>query len=166
MTPLGSRPDVLIERTGANVAVRNMHGLLVPVAARRARFAVENWLQDDGDMASMSEAAGRQGWSCAGDFACRMDIEGYSIAYLREGADTDLHCRGVDIVVSDFPLRGACRGAALRIDRFDVWRHGAHAIFIRDGTIRVTTAAEQRGTRPWTTPPVARASIKEAEGVD
>ena len=141
-------------------------GLLVPVAPRRARFAVENWLQDDGDMASMAEAAARLGWNCADEFACRMDIDGYSIAYLREGADTGLHCLGVDIVISDFPLRGACRGAGLRIDRFDVWRHGAHAIFLRDGVIRVTTAAEQRGSRPWTTPPVARVSIREAEQMD
>ena len=166
LAPLGSRPDVLIERTGANVAVRNGDGLLVPVADRRARFAVENWLQDDGDMASMAEAAARQGWTCADDFACRMDLEGYSIAYLREGADTALHCRDVDIAISDFPLRGACRGAGLRIDRFDVWRQGAHAIFLRDGAIRVTTAAEERGSRPWTTPPVARASIREAEQMD
>jgi len=160
LAPLGSRPDVLIERTGANVAVRNGDGLLVPVAHRRARFAVENWLQDDGDLASMAEAAARQGWTCADDFACRMDLEGHRIAYLREGADTDLHCSGADIVISDFPLRGACRGVALRIDRFDVWRHGAHAIFIRGGVIRVTTAAEERGMRPWTTPPVARSTIR------
>jgi len=160
--PFVSRPDILIERTGANVAVRNADGLLVPVAARRSRFAVENWLQEDGDMASMGEAAARPGWSCSDD-ACRMDVKGYWIAYLREGADTDGACRGIDIVVTDFPLRGACAQVPVRIDRFDVWRHGAHAVFIHDGAIEVTTAAEHRGTRPWATPPVPRRSIRENE---
>jgi competence protein ComEC len=163
VAPFGSRPDILIERTGANVAVRNADGLLVPVAARRSRFAVENWLQEDGDMASMGEAAARPGWSCSDD-ACRMDVKGYRIAYLREGVDTDPGaCRDIDILVTDFPLRGACAQVPVRIDRFDVWRHGAHAIFIRDGAIEVTTAAEHRGTRPWATPPVPRRSIREDE---
>jgi hypothetical protein len=135
------------------VAVRNGDGLLVPVAARRSRFAVENWLQEDGDMATMQEAAARPGWTCSDD-ACRMELKGYRVAYLREGADTARACRGVDILVTDFPLRGACRDVPVRIDRFDVWRHGSYAVFVRDGSIEVTTAAEHRGLRPWTTPPV------------
>ncbi|MFW6076377.1 MAG: ComEC/Rec2 family competence protein, partial [Hyphomicrobiales bacterium] len=163
LAPFGSRPDILVERTGGNVAVRNADGLLVPVAARRKRFAVENWLEEDGDLASMAEAAARPGWTCPADDACRMDIQGHRVAYLREGVDTATHCRGVDILVTDFPLRGACAHVPVRIDRFDVWRHGAYAIFIRDGTIRVTTAADHRGLRPWTTPPVPRRSIREGE---
>jgi competence protein ComEC len=164
LAPFGSRPDILIERTGANVAVRNADGLLVPVAARRARFAVENWLQEDGDMATMKEAAERPGWNCVDDDACWIDLKGYRVAYLREGADIATHCRGVDIVITDFPLRGACAEVPVRIDRFDVWRHGSYAIFIRDDNIRVTTAAEHRGLRPWTTSPVPRRSIREDEG--
>jgi competence protein ComEC len=162
--PFGSRPDILIERTAANVAVRNADGLLVPVAARRSRFAVENWLQEDGDMASMSEAAERPGWTCSDDKACRMMLKGYQVAYLHEdaeGSDPGRLCRGVDVVIAAFPLRRACRDVPVRIDRFDVWRHGAHAIFIRDGAIEVTTAAEHRGARPWATPPVPRRSIRE-----
>jgi competence protein ComEC len=163
LAPLGSRPDILIERSGANVAARNPDGLLVPVAPRRARFAVENWLQEDGDMAGMREAAERPGWTCAEEVACRMAVKGYRVAYLREGADTVRECRDVDIVITDFPLRRACREVPVRIDRFDVWRHGSHAITIRNGAIQVTTAAEQRGLRPWTTPPVARRLIREVE---
>lgn len=161
VAPLGDRPDILIERTGANVAVRNAEGLLVPVAARRARFAVENWLEENGDMATMAEAAERPGWSCSDEHVCRMDVKGHRVAYAREGADIAAACRDVDILVADFPLRGACRHVPLRIDRFDVWRHGAHAVFIRDGSVSVTSAAQLRGARPWASPPVARASIRE-----
>ncbi len=35
------------------------------------------------------------------------------------------------------------------IDRFDVWRHGAHAVFVDgDGTIRVVMARSRQGDRP------------------
>jgi competence protein ComEC len=162
MSPFTSRPDILIERTGANVAVRNDTGLLVPAAPRRSRFAVENWLQQDGDNVTMSQAAGRHGWTCS-DNACRAAVKGYRVAYLNEGADADRACRDIDIVIADFPLRGDCREVPVRIDRFDVWRHGSHAISIRGGATQITTAAEQRGSRPWATPPVPRRSIREAD---
>jgi competence protein ComEC len=163
LAPFGSRPDVLVERTGANVAVRNGDGLLVPVAARRASFAVENWLQEDGDLVAMADAAARPGWTCPVDDACWMDVKGFRVAYLREGVDAAAHCRNVDILVTDFPLRGACRQVPVRIDRFDVWRNGAYALFVRNGGIEVTTAADHRGMRPWTTPPVARWRTREGE---
>lgn len=164
LAPLGDRPDILIERAGSNVAARNAEGLLVPVEPRRSRFAVEKWLQQDGDMASMEEAAERPGWTCSDERACRMTVKGRLVAYLHEeaeGHDADQLCRGADIVIAAFPLRRACRNVPLRIDRFDVWRHGAHALSIDDDEIRVTTAAGLRGARPWATPPVARASIRE-----
>jgi competence protein ComEC len=163
LAPFGSRPDILVERTGANVAVRNGDGLLVPVAARRASFAVENWLQNDGDLVAMADAAARPGWTCPVDDACWMDLKGHRVAYLREGVDTATYCHGVDILVTDFPLRGACAQVPVRIDRFDVWRNGAYAVFVRDGGIKVTTAADHRGLRPWTTPPVARWRTREGE---
>ena len=163
LAPFGSRPDILVERSGANVAVRNGDGLLVPVAARRASFAVENWLQNDGDLVTMADAAARPGWTCPVDDACWMELKGLRVAYLREGVDAATYCRGVDILVTDFPLRRACAHVPVRIDRFDVWRNGAYALFVRDGGIEVTTAAAQRGLRPWTTPPVARWRTREGE---
>jgi competence protein ComEC len=54
------------------------------------------------------------------------------------------------------PLRGACRTIDLRIDRFDVWRNGAYALFIDAQGIRVETAREGRGQRPWVTRPERR----------
>jgi hypothetical protein len=46
------------------------------------------------------------------------------------------------------------------IDRFDVWQHSAHAVFVnRDGTIRAVTARSLQGDRPWTHSPVARRQV-------
>jgi len=47
------------------------------------------------------------------------------------------------------PVRGPCPSAHLVVDRFDVWRAGAHVIWLSDGEIRVETASGQRGRRPW-----------------
>ena len=42
-------------------------------------------------------------------------------------------------------MRGPCPSARLVIDRFDVWRQGAHAIWLtRNGPV-VRTAAQSRG---------------------
>jgi competence protein ComEC len=131
---LGPRPDILIERTPATLAARMQEGELVPAYARRGRFAVERWLLADGDGADLAQAA-----------------------------KPPQDCRTVDIVVSANPLRRTCgypTSQQLHIDRFDVWRNGAHAIRITaGGKPEVTTAGEVSGTRPWVHEPVARRKI-------
>jgi competence protein ComEC len=43
------------------------------------------------------------------------------------------------------------------IDRFDLWREGAHAIWIDEaGIVRVETVASMRGVRPWVQQPKRR----------
>jgi competence protein ComEC len=152
---LTPRPDVLIERTGRNVAIRNGADELVIANPRRSRFAVERWLIADGDDASPSESAGRQGWQCAGHL-CLAVVKDKRIAFAQAEAEGKLTCPDADILVAGFPLRKACSSIPLRIDRFDVWRMGAHALFIDGGTIRTQTARSVRGARPWVTEPRAR----------
>ena len=60
-------------------------------------------------------------------------------------------CRNADLVVSPEPLRGlACD--AMVIDRFDLWREGAHAIWLSSTRIRTESVSDRRGQRPWTRP--------------
>lgn len=159
---LGPRPDILIERTAATLAARIQEGELVPAYARRGRFAVERWLLADGDGADLAQAAKRSGWSCADDM-CRGQVKGKSLLWLGRKAQPPQDCRTVDIVVSANPLRRTCgypTSQQLHIDRFDVWRNGAHAIRITaGGKPEVTTAREVSGTRPWVHEPVARRKI-------
>jgi competence protein ComEC len=159
---LGPRPDILIERTAATMAARMHEGELVPVYARRGRFAVERWLLADGDGADLAQAAQRAGWSCADDM-CRGHVKGKTVLWLGRKAQPPQDCRTVDIVVSANPLRRTCGYPTLQqlhIDRFDVWRNGAHAIHITaDGKPEVTTAREVSGTRAWVYAPVARRKI-------
>lgn len=163
---LGPRPDILIERSAATMAARMHEDGLVPVYARRGRFAVERWLLADGDDADPAQAAQRAGWSCADDM-CRGQVKGRSIVWLGRKAKPPPDCRTVDIVVSANPLRRTCgypTAQQLHIDRFDVWRNGAHAVHITvDGKLEVTTAREVSGTRGWVHEPVARRKILQVD---
>jgi competence protein ComEC len=148
-------PDILIERTAANMAYRNDAGDLVFAAARGGKFAGEKWLQSNGEEASFKEASARKGWICVGR-SCRVTLSGKAIAYFTEGEGDQPSCDGLDIVVANYPLRGACTSVALRIDRFDVWRNGAHAVSIDEGVVALATAKAMSGTRPWVVNPVSR----------
>ncbi len=148
-------PDILIERAGANVAVRNADGLLVPAVPRRARFTVEKWLSADGDEAPPGEAAKRKGWTCAAT-RCDTTVKGKRLAYVLRAEGKPIDCAGLAILISDAPLRGACRSVPLRIDRFDLWRNGAHALTVTPDRTLVSTARGAEGQRPWTVVPERR----------
>jgi len=149
------QPDLLVEARGQNVAVRNAAGELVPAQPRRARFAVEKWLQATGDEASLAVAARRTGWSCRGS-RCEAEVRGRLVVYLSGGEGGIVDCHGADIVIAAFPLRGACRHARLRIDRFDLWRRGSHAIYLSGPDSMVRTARGEQGRRPWVVVPEPR----------
>jgi competence protein ComEC len=155
LTTMVERPDVIIERTGRNVALRNEAGELVLASPGRSRFAAERWLLADGDGAPPARAAGRQGFHCK-DSICIGMSKNKRIAYADKKAEGKLTCPNADVLIAAFPLRGACKTIALRIDRFDVWREGAHALFIENGRILVETARQRRGDRPWVTKPQRR----------
>jgi competence protein ComEC len=155
-------PDILIERAGKNVAARDEHGRIVPALDRRARFVTGKWLLSDGDTTSPRSAAARPLWNC-GNAICRASVKSVTVLYARAAAEKTLStalCAGVDVLIAEFPLRGRCIGVAERIDRFDLWRHGAHAIYLSGRQVRIETARDRRGNRPWVVEPVARYKIR------
>jgi competence protein ComEC len=83
-------------------------------------------------------------------------VRGKRIAFMEKGAEGKFECPEADVLISAFPLRGACRETGLRIDRFDVWRNGAHALYIEGQSIRTETARRARGQRPWVIEPKPR----------
>ena len=153
------RPLLLVEAEGRTVAVRGAEGGLVPLPGRRGRFVIGQWLLSEGDATPPGEAAKRAGWSCR-DGVCEAASAPGRVLYIARGAPPPPGCGAAAIVVAADPLYGRCGGAGLVIDRFDLWRRGAHAVYAApDGGLRVETAAGLRGERPWTIAPVPRASI-------
>jgi competence protein ComEC len=165
---MGAKPDILVERRGATVAIRSESGLLVLPLQRLARFSVEKWLLREGDAAGFAHAVKRPGWQCSGT-VCRAVVRGSRLVYLRhDTARGDLArlCGTAEIVIAAVPLRGACRQARLSIDRFDLWRTGAHAIYSEGANAwRVVTVRDALGSRPWVIQPAPRASLRAGEAV-
>ena len=151
------QPDVYIERSGQNVAIRDAQGLLVPAYPRRARFTVEKWLQANGEEAKLADSAKRPGWTCTGN-RCEAELKGKRIAYVSKAEGQPIDCAGIAVLIADFPLRGACASVPTRIDRFDLWRHGAYVVtFTPEATI-IGTAAGAQGNRPWSLRPERRST--------
>lgn len=149
------RPKLLIEDRGSNVAIMDNEGNYVLADPRKGKFAAVKWLQANGQVERVDEAAARPGWTCQ-DNMCFSDLAPMSVGYIHEQPDADWECPPVDIVVADFPLRHACSEAKLRIDRFDVWKHGAHAVYFEGGRYRIETSRGSQGDRPWVFVPRAR----------
>ncbi len=148
----GARPDVLIDRDGALAAVRGNNGLLGLTSARSS-YAAEQWLRHDGDRREPKLAAQPSSLHCDAE-GCVWREEGRPLVAFPEGIDalTD-DCAKADVIIATVPvprrLRAHCR-AQLVIDRFDLWRNGAVALYYEeDGGIRMETSRDERGRRPW-----------------
>ena len=62
-------------------------------------------------------------------------------------------CGRAALVVSAEPVRGRCRARVM--DRFSVWRDGAHAVWFGSTGVKVLSDRAFRGDRPWV-PPMPR----------
>jgi competence protein ComEC len=149
------RADILIEERGSNVAVLDGTLHYVFADAHKGKFAADKWLNRNGELSKLADAASSPGWSCV-ERMCFTDLAPKSIAYVHEQPDPNWTCPPVDILIADFPLRKACKDIPIRIDRFDVWKHGAHAIRFANGEVQIETVKGVQGERPWVYVPRAR----------
>jgi competence protein ComEC len=146
-----AQPDVIVNPTGRVIALKGSSGhaaLASPGASRFEREAIAARL----GLASLPGLPeGRAGSLACSRAACTLaGPGGQTILLLRPGPE-ETRCGDAALVVSPEPLRGRCRPAPV-IDRFSVWRDGAHAAwFTRDG-VRVVSDRSLRGDRPWVAP--------------
>ena len=147
----GARPDVLIDREGALAAIRMADGRLALTSAR-ASYAAGQWLRRDGDPRKPAEA--KADFLRCDALGCLWREEGRPVIALPATHDALTEdCETAQIVIARFGvpwrLRKQCRAPTL-IDRFDLWRGGAIALYYgNDGAVRIETARESRGARPW-----------------
>ena len=152
-------PDVLVNDEGTLFAARTPEGGLAVSSNRADRFAARNWLRRAGEAEAAPWPPG--GMACD-SLGCLYAPEGGPRAALVFDARALAEdCAAADVVVSAEPVRGAC-AAPLVIDRFDLWRNGAHGIYFGGGRfgggggVRATHARAARGDRPWAPPPRPR----------
>lgn len=159
---LGHPPDVLVDGRGYAMGVRNADGTLL--VNRGGRILRETWSRRAGPEAP--ERWPRQGRSRDGrlscdNLGCVYRGDGAQVVLVREDGGVDGACAGAGVVISAVPIRQACRGASVVVDRFDLWRRGAHALWLTPTGARIETVAGWQGDRPWAHKPHRRKKIPE-----
>jgi competence protein ComEC len=81
---------------------------------------------------------------------CMLATTNDSIAMVWDEAALLEDCWRANVILSTVPVRRSCTAPSIVIDRFDLWRDGAHAIYMDGATVRIESTFEVRGVRPWT----------------
>ncbi|MFV0408324.1 MAG: ComEC/Rec2 family competence protein [Paracoccus sp. (in: a-proteobacteria)] len=146
---ISARPDLLIAREGNAAGLMSAQGRALS-KEKGGSFSVGEWLEKDGDIASQTEAAARQGWS--GPVKERLARLGeVEIRHLtgKGAADAATRlCRAGQIIVSDQKI-GALAGGCRLLDASQLSETGAVAIWQDGQGLRITSTAEITGARPW-----------------
>jgi competence protein ComEC len=155
-------PDVLVSEAGRLLAVKAPDGALILSSRRFARFQGSAWLRQAGqpatrDWPDAAKAAGSPTpWLACDALGCIYRAKGQVVALVRDERAFGEDCRRATVVVSLQPLAGRCPSARRRLDRFDLWRAGTHAIYLSPGAVRIETVRGAQGERPWTRHPETR----------
>ncbi|MEQ9796636.1 ComEC/Rec2 family competence protein [Parvibaculum sp.] len=146
-----SRPDVLVDRDAALFAVRDGGGELA-LTASRPSYTAAQWLRHDADARQPGEAARSEHMNCDPGGCVYREPGRPVIAFpVSLGAVAD-DCSRADIMIAKIPVPYRVRkdcGAALFLDYFFFWRNGATTLHFDDDDIRIVTARQVRGDRPW-----------------
>jgi competence protein ComEC len=153
-------PDVLIDGSGKLLAVRDADGNLAVSSRRAASFSRDSWLRRGGQEADTTEWP-RSGFSHDSRLACDWTgciyrTGGHVVSLVRRPEALTEDCRFANVVISIVPVPGPCPAAQTIIDRFDLWRNGAHALWLKQESIEVKSVNGVRGDRPWVLHPVSR----------
>jgi competence protein ComEC len=151
-------PDLLVSGDGRLIAVSDAGGRLLLSSRRAARFEGEIWLRRAGQVDPLSwprDGYGADGRLACDSLGCLYRTAGRTVALVQEPAALAEDCPIADLVISTEPVhRRLCPTPQRIIDRFDLWRDGAHAVWIgADGDLTVRSVRDLRGTRPWVLDP-------------
>jgi competence protein ComEC len=167
---MATAPALLVDGNAKLYGMVTQDGLLY-VNNRRDSFTLRAWLAGQGlAKAEPMNAAGSQRVDDASlaeelrcdALGCLFRKNGRTISLVNDLRALADDCGISDAVISTMPLRRNCSNTALRLDRFDLWRNGTHALWVdKDGRISVQSVADARGQRLWT--PVRQRTL--AQGI-
>ena len=139
-------PDILISESGNLYAVKNEEGETYLSTRRADRFEAERWRLVMGEEMATETLPGL---SCD-PYGCVYRSGSDVIAFPVTMAGVETDCKRADIIISRVPAPEDCPAARLIIDKFDLWREGAHGLYFGpEGKIYVETSNGLRGNRSW-----------------
>jgi len=165
--PLAPRPDVLLSRDAKLMAVRGEGGRLWLSDKETAPFSARIWLRRAGqrDAPAFPASGAAEGAKLRCDsVSCVYRRGKHTVALVRDGRALATDCRRATLLLAAVPVpRGGCAGPLAVVDRFDVWRAGAHAVYIDGAAWSVRSVRAVRGDRPWVRDPEAAATETDSD---
>lgn len=154
---LSSQPDAVVNPTARVIALRTEAGYAALFSAGAGRLDRAMVAERLGLETLPALAPGHDGRLSCTRAACTLTgPNGQRILLLIPGPE-ETRCDDAALVLSPEPLRGRCRPSPV-VDRFSVWREGAHAAWFTAEGVRVVSDRALRGDRPWVAPvPAPRA---------
>ena len=146
---LAVTPHVLVNETAEVMAVRGQDDRLVLTPGRREGFTrgvwIERWGKSADDWSTTSQLV------CDSE-GCLYDTEFGRVALAYSEAAVAEDCNRVDVMIARVPSWRLCKAEHVVIDRFDVWRHGAHAVWLSTDGVTVKRVSDKTGRRIWNKP--------------
>lgn len=150
---LAAPPQILINETAEVYAVQGADGQLVFSPGRKDGFTRGVWAERWGQSIEPwpTETSQASDVLKCDSVGCLYDVGEMraSLAFSESAISED--CGQVDVIIAKVPSWRLCQTGA-RIDRFDVWRHGAHTIWLTEDGVRVARVSDFTGKRIWNRP--------------
>lgn len=150
-------PDFFVSEDGENAGYvtrgENGEKTFAVFSKRKGRFDAEVWMEQAGIDIRRVKSAPLADIAPCDRFGCVVTIDNRRIAVSERIDGLKDDCDRADIVIALYPVATAARegcGAAL-IDRRTAWDSGAHSIYVMRRGVRVVSASQRRGDRPWST---------------
>lgn len=139
-------PDLLVAASGGIAAVATEAGLGLSRAEGEA-FVAGNWIENAGLTLAQTDAA--RGWTVEGAVA-RAEVAGLRVTLARgkTGLAAITGCDGAVILIATEPVEDPRPCLVLDLERLRMT--GAVAAYAEAEGLRLVTAAEVAGSRPWT----------------
>lgn len=148
-------PDLLIGGNARLQAIHRPDGRMWLSTKRAERFTADVWRRRAG-----LDATGTEAWPTlfpaiggrltCDSLGCLYRDQGTIVALVKDGRALAEDCRVASLLISLEPLRRfPCESPERTIDRFDLWREGAHAIWLLEQGFEVRSVLDLQGLRPW-----------------
>lgn len=150
LTITARQPDLIIERTGKWVALRSADRTVDILGEGH----VSGYMRRKLDI-GLAHQPVISDMRCD-VIGCRFQAGSHHIAFAIKGHALAEDCRQPGILISREPAPRNCPRPGLIIDRFDLWRYGAHAIALTGDRVIVETVHDHQGCRLWSRHPACR----------
>ena len=135
-------PDILVSSDARLIGYREGGSFLLRKTAGGAPFTQDAWQQ-------FWAAAPPIPLECPSGVCLLQPRPDAGSAFLLPGDSKDPALCAADILLSAEPIHLRCPPRTRVVDRFSVWRNGAHAIWLGPDGIRILSDRTERGDRPW-----------------